>query len=63
MPDGWSSLIVTILIIGGVQLLAIGILGEYLGRVLLTLNLRPQYVVAETVGVNAASPQSRSPEQ
>lgn len=63
MPDGWSSLIVTILIIGGVQLLAIGILGEYLGRVLLTLNLRPQYVVAETVGVNAASSQSRSPEQ
>jgi undecaprenyl-phosphate 4-deoxy-4-formamido-L-arabinose transferase len=52
MPDGWSSLIVTILIIGGVQLLALGMLGEYLGRVLLTINLRPQYVVAETVGLN-----------
>lgn len=52
MPIGWSSLIVTILIIGGVQLLALGMVGEYLGRVLLTINSKPQYVVAETVGVN-----------
>jgi len=51
MPIGWSSLIVTILIIGGLQLLAIGVVGEYLGRALLTLNSRPQYVVAKTVGV------------
>ena len=52
MPDGWSSLIVTILILGGIQLLGIGILGEYLGRALLTLNMRPQYSVAETVGLD-----------
>ncbi len=53
MPIGWSSLIVTILIIGGVQLLALGMLGEYLGRVLLTINARPQYVIAEKVGESA----------
>lgn len=47
MPVGWSSLIVTILFVGGIQLLALGMMGEYLGRVLLTLNLRPQYVVGE----------------
>jgi undecaprenyl-phosphate 4-deoxy-4-formamido-L-arabinose transferase len=52
MPIGWSSLIVTILMIGGVQLVALGMLGEYLGRVLLTLNSRPQYVVGETVGLD-----------
>jgi polyisoprenyl-phosphate glycosyltransferase len=51
MPVGWSSLIVTILIVGGVQLLALGMIGEYLGRVLLTINSRPQYVIAETVGL------------
>jgi len=51
MPIGWSSLIVTMLIIGGAQLVALGMLGEYLGRVLLTLNLRPQYVVGATVGL------------
>lgn len=48
MPDGWSSLMVTILVVGGVQLLGIGMLGEYLGRVLLTLNLKPQYLIGET---------------
>jgi len=51
MPIGWSSLIVTILIVGGVQLLALGMVGEYLGRVLLTLNSRPQYVIGETTGM------------
>jgi glycosyltransferase involved in cell wall biosynthesis len=51
MPIGWSSLIVTILIIGGVQLVALGMLGEYLGRVLLTINSRPQYVIGETIGI------------
>jgi polyisoprenyl-phosphate glycosyltransferase len=52
MPIGWSSLIVTILIVGGVQLVALGMLGEYLGRVLLTLNSRPQYVIGETAGLD-----------
>lgn len=51
MPIGWSSLIVTLLIVGGVQLLALGVIGEYIGRLFLTINLRPQYVVAETVGI------------
>lgn len=50
MPMGWSSLIVAILVIGGVQLLALGVIGEYLGRVLLTINSRPQYVISEVVG-------------
>ncbi len=52
MPVGWSSLIVTILIIGGLQLLAIGMVGEYLGRVLLTINSRSQYVVADTISLD-----------
>jgi polyisoprenyl-phosphate glycosyltransferase len=55
MPDGWSSLMVAILVLGGVQLLALGMLGEYLGRVLLTLNSRPQYVIGEsTAGLPAS---------
>jgi glycosyltransferase involved in cell wall biosynthesis len=51
MPIGWSSTIVAILIIGGLQLLAIGMIGEYLGRVLITLNSRPQYIIADRVGL------------
>lgn len=52
-PDvavGWASLIVTVLIVGGIQLLSLGAIGEYVGRVLLTLNGKPQYVVRRTAG-------------
>lgn len=52
MPIGWSSLIVTLLIVSGVQLLALGLIGEYIGRLFLTINLRPQYIIAEKVGLN-----------
>jgi polyisoprenyl-phosphate glycosyltransferase len=42
---GWTSLIATILFVGGVQLVGLGLLGEYLGRVYLKLNRKPQFVV------------------
>lgn len=47
---GWSSLIVVILIAGGVQLLALGTIGEYLGRAYVQLNRKPQYVIKATKG-------------
>ncbi len=44
---GWTSLISTVLFIGGVQILCIGMLGEYLGRAYLKLNCKPQFVISE----------------
>jgi undecaprenyl-phosphate 4-deoxy-4-formamido-L-arabinose transferase len=52
MPVGWSSLIVSVLILGGIQLLALGVIGEYLGRVLLHVNQRPQAVVGEKINMD-----------
>ena len=49
--EGWASMMVAILVLGGVQLACLGLIGEYLGRVFLHLNRRPQYVVKETLGV------------
>lgn len=49
MPVGWSSLIVSSMILGGIQLLALGVIGEYVGRVLLYVNGRPQAVVESMV--------------
>lgn len=46
-PVGWASLMVTLLVLGGAQLACLGVLGEYLGRVFLHLNRRPQFVVKE----------------
>jgi len=45
MAAGWASLIATILFIGGVQTLCIGMIGEYLGRAYLKLNGKPQFTI------------------
>ena len=42
---GWSSLIVSVLFIGGVQLIALGIIGEYVGRSFLYQNKEPQFII------------------
>lgn len=46
---GWSSTIAIILIIGGFILLVLGLIGEYVGRVFLTVNNSPQYVIRDIV--------------
>jgi dolichol-phosphate mannosyltransferase len=48
---GWTSLAVTVLFLGGVQLLAIGILGEYIGRIYEEVKQRPLYLVRDSVNV------------
>jgi undecaprenyl-phosphate 4-deoxy-4-formamido-L-arabinose transferase len=42
---GWTSLVALILFMGGVQLLSLGVIGEYVGRSYLKLNRKPQYVI------------------
>jgi glycosyltransferase involved in cell wall biosynthesis len=44
---GWSSLAVSIWAIGGLQLLAIGIVGEYIGKIYLETKARPRYIIEE----------------
>ncbi len=41
---GYASLIIVILVLGGIQLLSLGMMGEYVGRVHLNVNRKPQYV-------------------
>lgn len=51
---GWASLMVMVLVIGGLQMLFLGILGEYVGRTHININKKPQAIVAETTGREAA---------
>lgn len=44
---GWASMVSIILLIGGIQLLSIGILGEYIGKIFLEVKRRPIYIVKE----------------
>ena len=48
LPPGWATLSVTIVFFGAIQLLAIGILGEYIGRIYFETKRRPDYVIQET---------------
>ncbi|WP_099974066.1 glycosyltransferase family 2 protein [Lactobacillus terrae] len=45
--DGWSSIVSIILLVGGIQLICIGILGEYIGKIFLEVKKRPIYIVKE----------------
>jgi undecaprenyl-phosphate 4-deoxy-4-formamido-L-arabinose transferase len=53
---GYASTIVAVLVLGGMQLLALGILGEYLGRLHLNVNRKPQYVERQVLGPTVARP-------
>jgi dolichol-phosphate mannosyltransferase len=52
--QGWTSLIVAVLFLGGLQLMAIGVLGEYIGRIYEEVKGRPLYLVADALNLSAA---------
>jgi undecaprenyl-phosphate 4-deoxy-4-formamido-L-arabinose transferase len=54
-PQGWASLMVVTLLLSGVQLIILGILGEYLGRLFLTINDKPQFVIRDITRNDFAS--------
>jgi glycosyltransferase involved in cell wall biosynthesis len=58
--EGWASVIVALLFLGGVQLLSIGIMGEYLGRVYEEAKGRPLYLTQELIGEIGANVRPRA---
>lgn len=47
IQQGWTSIATFIFFFSGVQLLALGIIGEYIGRIFISLNQKPQFVISE----------------
>ena len=45
--DGWASLMLSIWFIGGVELLSVGLVGEYIGKIYKEVKRRPRYIVEE----------------
>lgn len=56
---GYTSLISVILLIGGVIMMMLGIIGEYLGRMYMTISDMPQYTIRETMNVEAIYEEDR----
>jgi polyisoprenyl-phosphate glycosyltransferase len=56
--EGWSALMMVVLVLGGLQLLTLGVLGEYLWRTLDEVKRRPLYLVDRVVRGDATSPES-----
>jgi hypothetical protein len=52
---GWASVVLSIYFLGGIQILCIGILGEYLGKTYIEVKSRPRFFVEKTVGFEGAS--------
>lgn len=50
--SGWTSTIIVIIFFGGVQLLTIGVLGQYIGSLFDEVKNRPEYIIAEKVNFN-----------
>lgn len=48
-PEGWTSIMIALLLIGGLIMFSLGIIGEYLGRLYLLSSNKPQYVVKEKI--------------
>lgn len=52
---GWSSMLGAILLLGGLQIVMLGILGEYIGRIYEETKRRPMYIIAETENLSSPS--------
>ena len=62
LVKGWTSTVIAVLFVGGVQLICLGIIGEYTGRIYGESKRRPLYVVRERIGFEPQSqPAARYP--
>ena len=50
--DGYSSIVSIILFIGGLIMIILGMIGEYIGRIYICINNSPQYNIKETINVD-----------
>ncbi len=58
---GWATLVTGLMFTGGLQLLSVGILGEYIGRIFDEVKQRPVYIVGEEAGHSALQLRDRAP--
>ena len=50
--EGWITLTILLIFFGGMILMSLGLIGEYIGRIFLSINNKPQYTIEQIVGKN-----------
>ena len=55
---GYPSILVSVLFLGGVQLIGIGVLGEYIGRIYMETKNRPRYILRKSVENKSSPPEN-----
>ncbi|MGL6194314.1 MAG: glycosyltransferase family 2 protein [Thermoguttaceae bacterium] len=50
ITPGWPTLIITLLLLGGTQLISLGVIGEYIGKIYMETKRRPLYVIQDSIG-------------
>jgi undecaprenyl-phosphate 4-deoxy-4-formamido-L-arabinose transferase len=58
LPLGWASMIIITCIFAGVQLIALGMIGEYVGRIFLSQNRKPQFTIRKAYEENVLTNQN-----
>ena len=48
---GWTSILIAVLVLGGIQMIVLGVVGEYIGRIYQEVKNRPIYIIRETLGL------------
>ena len=62
-PSGWPTVLVVLLVLGGLQLSVVGVIGEYLWRAVEESRQRPLFVLAERIGGDAGRAAWAGPDQ
>ena len=49
---GWASTTCIVCFIGGVQLICLGVIGQYIGKIYMEVKHRPRYIISERIGID-----------
>jgi hypothetical protein len=49
---GWTSIVIPLYFLGGIQLLFLGVVGEYIGKIYTEVKKRPRFIIQETINLS-----------